>query len=55
MPKFNIYKISIADRLALINKLHSVNMEQTGSLEINGYKLEFYLSTKVTNFYNETK
>ncbi|MFP3834212.1 DUF6119 family protein [Chryseobacterium sp. SIMBA_028] len=45
MPKFNIYKINIANRQALINKLHSVNMEQTGNLEINGYQLDFYLST----------
>ncbi len=45
MPKFNIYKINIANRQALINKLHSVNMEQTGNFEINGYQLDFYLST----------
>lgn len=45
MPKFNIYKINIANKQALINKLHSVNMEQTGNLEINGYQLDFYLST----------
>ena len=45
MPKFNIYKINIANKQALINKLHSVNMERTGNLEINDYQLEFYLST----------
>lgn len=59
MPKLNIYKINIVNKTALINKLHSVNLEQTGNIEINNYQLEFYLSTNPdsveiwwTEFYN---
>jgi len=60
MPKFNIYRIEIDKKDALVEKINSVGLDLTGSQINNNYTFDFYLSTNPedipiwwTDYYSE--
>lgn len=60
MPKFNLYKINRSEQNDLVDKLNSVGLAETHSVEDEGYTLSFYFSTTPdevdiwwTNVYSE--